>query len=676
MNLGAIAGLTGLSKSVDYVGQNQREFAQMDNIEKDIAKDEQANLMAQELEAKQYEEIANKATEMLEPDRIKIKARSLEFQKTIRSKIEEYGSRKAFFENGGVGLLSKYKSDILTSPETLSYTDNKKNMEQLMKIMADGKGHLIADIDKQKLDDYNAGIGDGKISYSGMKSEVTIPEKYYNYGEDVPAEVILKSNYLQIYNNWLLDNPNMGALKGKDLNEELLSYTYKNHYGQGVNMQKYQSDLSEQQLAKQRQAVATAGTGKNEEIPISYVAATNRVLTQIQASSPARIHDLMNPENFLKKTAVTNKSLSGIFGRVHEYVTADSNYVSANWGDAFTKTLSTAVGIDNKYTPASAVIVPMLNKTNIMKELYQGTNPNGNVNVGINSESFYAPNGNKLPEEYVKRAIKNKLNQDMVFGGLIYAYIDDKDNLVTQIKDSSGKMLGKKDEKTGKYKMTTEEEDHMSGFSGNLKNEMFAILTTKDGEKIYQRLDVNSMKGEDALAKAIGKEDDVTTTVKRRQQQAVAESNEMQQVKFNAKVVQNDVAIASGEGGIFNMPEFKADASLTKVANGFNRYNAVKAYYMALTYITENGKNRLQGNFSPDLMLQDKYYLRSNPNNFQKAVNYSKELSDKMIDSKISDVDFIKEMGRITSGDVKEHQEENKIMTDAWIKFYELINKK
>lgn len=676
MNLGAIAGLTGLSKSVDYVGQNQREFAQMDNIEKDIAKDEQANLMSQELEAKQYEEIANKATEMLEPDRIKIKAKSLEFQKTIRSKIEEYGSRKAFFENGGVALLSKYKSDILTSPATLSYTDNKKNMEQLMKIMADGKGHLIADIDKQKLDDYNAGVGDGKISYSGMKSEVTIPEKYYNYGEDVPAEVILKSNYLQIYNNWLLDNPNMNALKGKDLNDELLSYTYKNHYGQGTNMLKYQSDLSEQQLAKQQRAVATAGTGKNEEIPISYVAATNRVLTQIQASSPARIHDLMNPENFLKKTAVTNKSLSGIFGRIHEYVTADSNYVTANWGDAFTKTLSTAVGIDNKYTPASAVIVPGISQEGVIKALYHGVNAGGGVNVNVNSESFYAPNGNKLPEEYVKRAIKNKLNQDMVFGGLIYAYIDDKDNLVTQIKNSKGEMLGKKDEKTGKYKMTTEEEDHMSGFSGNLKNEMFAVLTTKDGEKIYQRLDVSSMKGESDLAKAIGAPDDVTTTVKRRQQQAVAKSNEMQQVKFNAKVVQNDVAIASGEGGIFNMPEFKADASLTKVANGFNRYNAVKAYYMALTYITENGKDRLQGNFSPDLMLQDKYYLRSNPNNFQKAVNYSKELSDKMIDSKISDVDFIKEMGRITAGDVKEHQEENKIMTDAWIKFYELINKK
>jgi len=261
MGLGTTAGLTGLSKSVDYAGQDQREFAQMNSLQNDIAKDEQASLLAQELEAKQYEEISNKAAEMLEPDRVKIKTKSLELQKNIRAKIEEYGSRKAFFANGGVALLSKYKSDLLTSPETLSYTDNKKNMETLMKIQQEGKGHLISEIDAQSLKNYNAGIGDGKITYSGMKSEVVIPEKYYNYQEDVPAEVILKSNYMNIYNNWLIDNPKMNGLTGENLKSELLLYTMKNHHGQGTNMLKYQSDLAEEQQRRQQRAVSSAGTG-------------------------------------------------------------------------------------------------------------------------------------------------------------------------------------------------------------------------------------------------------------------------------------------------------------------------------------------------------------------------------------------------------------------------------
>lgn len=669
MGLGGLAAATGLAKSIDYIGQNQREFAQMESIEKDIAKDQQANMMAQELEAKQYEEIASKASEMLEPDRIKIKNRSLELQKNIRAKIEEYGSRRAFFENGGVALLSKYKSDLLTSTETLGYMDNKKNMESLMKIMADGKGHLISDLDKQKLDNYNAGIGDGKITYSGMKSEVIIPEKYYDYQTEVPPETILKSNYLAIYNNWLLDNPTMTGLSGDNLKGELLAYTVKNHYGQGINMQRHQNDLANENLRRQKEAVEKTGTDKENEIPISHVAAVNENFNQIQESNPATILTLMQPENFLKKTAVTNKSLSGVLGRVHEYVANDSNYVDANFSDVISNTISRTVGIDKKYTPASAVTVPMLSQINVIKALYPGSTGATGINVSINSQNFYSPNGNKLPDETVKKITKDGINQGMNFGGLIYAYIDDKDNLVTQIRNRKGESLGKKNQK-GQYELSQEEKDHMAGFSGNLKNEMFAVLTTKDGDKIYQRLDINNMKGEDELAKHIGKADDVTTAVKRIQKTAVRKNqNEIEQ-KWEAKVLQNDVAIASSTGGIFATPEFKADAQEATIAGGFNRTKAIKAYYLAASYL----KN--QGELNPDLMLSDKIYTRGNKANFTSSVNYSPEIKNALINQKISDVNFIKLMGKITSNENPEDLEHNEQVTSTWIKFYELLNKK
>lgn len=677
MGLGTTAALSGLSKSVDYVGQNQREFAQMENVEKGIARNEQASMMAQELEAKQYEEIANKASEMLAPDRVKIQAKSLELQRNIRSKIEEYGSRKAFFENGGIALLSKYKSDVLNSPETLGYTDNKKNMEQLMKLQADGKGHLIADMDKQALDNYNAGVGDGKISYSGMKSEVTIPEKYYNYGEDVPTEVILKSNYLQIYNNWLLDNPDLGALKGEELQDQLRIYTMKNHYGQGINMQKYQNDLANENLRKQQRAVKNMGTDEEDKIPMSYVQMSNEVLNLIQASDdPATVDKLMNPTNFIQEQAVNNSNLSKTFGRVNPYESADTNYNDDNilgglWGAA-----KRTVGMNEKYTPASAVQVKIGNPEGVLKHLFPGSVTPSDIAIPITNGKIYSPNGNLVPSATAKAMVKSGSDKGGQFGGLIYAYVDDKNNMVTQVRGSDGKSLGEKDKVTGKYKMTDEEKSHMSGYSGKLKHEMFAILTTSDGHRYYQRIDSNDLIGESNLSKAIGDYDDVTSSVKRKEKLSQAKASEEISKEFNSKLTKNYSAIASSEGGIFTTDEFKADASSTVVADGSQRYKAVKAYYMALSYMTESN-DRKQGTFNPDLMLKDRYYKKGNENNFTNRVNYHPDIKNALINKKeYDDQSFIKLMGEITAGDNPEDIDHNQQMTSTWLKFYELLNKK
>lgn len=667
--LGTTAALTGLSKSVDYVGQNQREFAQMQNIETDLAKTEQANLMAQELEAKQYAEISAAAKNMLAPDRVKIQQKSLELQKTIRAKIEEYGSRREFLKNGGVALIEKYKSGVLNSPETLGYIDNQKNMEQLMKIQADGKGHLISDRDKQSLDNYNAGVGDGTITYSGMKSDVVIPEKYYNYGEEVPTEAILRSNYMQIYNNWLLDNPDMQALDGEALQNELRQYTFKNHYGQGINMQKYQNDLANENLRKQQRAIESSGTGKeNEEPEASYTAAVNTVFNQMQESSPTTINDLMNPENIMKRQATKNSDLSGILGRVNEYAPADSNYVDTDFSFGI-NTLKRTVGLDEKYTPASAVLVPAKPTKVFFENYYPGSPESGGVNAPINSQNFYSPNGNKLPDDTVRDIIKDGLNQNMGFEGLIYAFVDDKNNMVTQVKDRNGKPLGKVD-KSGTYQLSNEEQKHRDMFSGKMRNEMFAVLTTKDGDKIYHRLDVNSMKGESDLGKMFGDFDNVGDAIKRRQKTNVLKANNEVQKKWNAKVIQTNVAAASQEGQIFATPEFKADASLTKVADGSNRYALTKAYYMALNDVLN------EGDVTPESMTANGYYKRNNQNNFSNRINYSPELKDALVNkNKISDEDFINLMAKVTAGGNEEDYAHNQILSNSWLKFYKLLKK-
>ena len=680
MGLGTSAAMSGLAKSVDYVGQNQREFAQIKNIESDIAKEEQANMLAQELEAKQYEEINAKASEMLAPDRIKIQAKSLELQKNIRSKIEEYGSRKAFFENGGVALLSKYKSDLLNSPETLGYVDNQKNMTTLMKMQADGKGHLIADADKQRLEDYNAGIGDGKITYSGMKSEVTIPEKYYNYGEDVPAEIILKSNYMAIYNNWLLDNPKLTYLKGDQLKEELLNYTMQNHYGQGTNMLKYQSDLSEQALEKQQRAVATAGTAEETDDEITFTTEMNYAIEGGKTKIPMTLENVLSDDNYMVKMASQNPQMTKLAGRLTPYDDASSNYTYADawlWGedsfvDKIDKKARRATGFDNKFKVAGAVMVPNGNSKEVLDALFSGATDSNNVPVTLNQSEYFSPNGEKLKKGFVE---ENSNSQPMKFQGLIYGFVDSQDKMIVKKLDSSGKPLPVKKDKNGKI-IADDDYNENDKYSGDLKSEMFAVLVDSEGNKIYKKIGADGLANESKLNIALGKANNISAVKRQNDKKIVKENIIKTNNQMNARVAQQYVAIASAPDGVFGSPEFKAESVITKRADGSNRYNLHKAYYMALSYMQE-GNGRQKGTFDPGIMKQDRFYLKSNPNNFSNRVNYSPAIKNALLNKKdFDDVKFINFMAKETAGENPDDLAENQQLAEVWTKFYELLNKK
>ena len=670
--LGQTAALAGLSKGVDYAARDQREFAQMGNIEKDIAKTKQADMMAQEVEAKQYEEIAKSAENMLGPDRLKIQSKSLELQKNIRAKIEEYGSRRAFFENGGVALLSKYKSEVLSSPETLGYFDNKKNMEQLMKIQADGKGHLISDNDKKALEDYNAGVGDGKITYSGMKSEVVIPEKYGNYGDDIPVETILRSNYLQIYNNWLLDNPKMEGLSSESLQNELRAYTLKNYYGQGTNMQKYQNDLAEESLRKRERQVQSAGTAKeDDEKETSFVSEMNYLFEAGKETIPMTLDNVMSQDNYTKRLAAKDPSMGAISGRMTPYDDIASNYTYADsktflggnsLGDMIGKKISRGLGFDNKYQVASGTIVPVGVSKNILEGLFGPGNENTNaVNVTLNQSEFYSPNGEKLKKDFVEE----QGGEPMKYQGLIYGFVDGNDKMVTNKLDSNGKPYPIEDENN---------KDHKKQYSGNLTQEMFAVLIDSEGRKIFKKIGSDSLIGESRLAAAIGEANNISSEKKERTKKAVKETANIVKTKWDAKVVKNNAAAASSPGQIFSTPEYKSDASLTRVADGSNRYTLTKAYYMALSAITD--RKGETGDFTPETMMSDGYYKRSNPHNFQKAVNYSPELKDALINkNKYNDIDFINLMAKVTAAGNDEDFAHNQVLSQNWIKFYELLKK-
>jgi len=672
MSIGGIAGLTGLASQVDRVSQNQREMASLKEVETSIAKDNEQSMLAQEMEAKQYEDIAAKSAELLEPDRDKIRVKSLELQANIRSKIEEYGSRKKFFENGGVALLSKYKNDLLSSKETMSYGDNKKNMESLMKLKESGKGHLISSVDLQSLTNYQQGTGDGKITYAGMKSEISMPTEFFDYQQEIPAGNILhyKDNYMGIYSNWAIENPKLVGLQGEELEAQLIEYTYKNHSGMGSNETKRNNDIARQNQKEDREQIAKAGTAE-EDKTLSLVAATNSVMNQLQESSPPTIYDMMGDENYIKKQSSKNPELGALFGSSSEYNDAVSNYTSAGQLDKLGKSIIKGSIWETKYAPASSVVVPMMDQSGVRNILFPGSPVAGGVNVGLNSSEYYSPNGEKLKEDFVKESIKGKTNENMTFGGLIYGYIDGNQKMVTQIRDSKGGSLTKKD-KAGNVVYTEEQKDHMKGYSGKLTHDMFAVLTNSEGERVYKRLNANQMSGESALAVAIGAGDNIAHVAQTRQKRTIAKAVQEQTKSLNAKMIQTEVARASTTGGVFASPEFMMEAKSAKVADGSNRTTLQKAYYMTATAMNNSGM------VDNKMMLADKFYLRGNENNFSNRVGYSQELKDALLNkSKISDVDYIKLFAKVHTGkDTGEDHQDNEVFAQTWTKMYELLNKK
>lgn len=674
MGLGTTAALTGLSKSVDYVGATQREMAAMDGLQKDIQAEKQQNLLAQELEAKQYEEIAAKAADMLGPDRKKIQAKSLVLQQNIRAKIEEYGSRKAFFENGGVALLSKYKSDLVNSEETLSYMDNKKNSESLLKLQESGKGSFIAARDLQSLIDYNNGVGNGKITYSGLKSEVKIPVESFNYQEEVPAGNILAGNKMAIYNNWLLDNPDKKHLTGPQLDEQLMLYTMNNYHGLGTNQTKYQYDLARSKQKEEDEALKKTGT-EEDDTPISFAAEMNDSFTSGRDALPMNLETIMSNENYSKKMARLNPKLTALAGSLTEYNDFSSNISDAgNLFDKLGKKISRATGFDTKYKVPGAVIVPVKSVKPIIDFLYPGSTNANSISVALNESEFYSANGQLIKKDYVD---DHGAEQTMKYNGLIYAFVDGADKLVTKPLDSNGKPLKTTKGANGKTVYSEEETDHKKAYTGELRHEMFAVLSDEDGNKIYHKIGADSLIGEASLKEAFGVVDNITNQVKSRQEKVAKNNQKEQEIVLNSKVYKNEVAIASSEGGVFSTPEFKADVKASEVAGNGNRANLTKAYYLAASYMRERGPQKQSGMTGSDLMLDDGIYKRNNPSNFSTAVNYSKELKDALINKKgVNDVDFIRMFEKTHSSGTPEYKESNAKAAAVWMKFYELLNKK
>lgn len=244
MNAEQTRGLSALAGSLGARELKDRQFQEtmmMDQYVRGQQKEDEAY----QLQEQQYYQMLNeKADGLLGPDREKVNQKALAFQSDIKKKIRMYGGdRKLFMQNGGNGVMANYSSSITNSEEFTTYKENKENLARILSIQEKGMGHLLVQKDVDSMQAYERNKG-GKISYSGVMSEIELPDQNnYDLGAPIPMSDIMnnKENYMKILGNYRLhfpndDNPTDEHIKafankmgygGKGSNRDMLNFKMK-----------------------------------------------------------------------------------------------------------------------------------------------------------------------------------------------------------------------------------------------------------------------------------------------------------------------------------------------------------------------------------------------------------------------------------------------------------------
>lgn len=246
---GTLAGLQGL-----YAYPSKREAAreELANLQL-LSQEMQADKEREELNQLKVQEYQNQvktfADSLLGPDRDKINEKARILGKHVQDLLKASGGDYTkFLENGGHSIMADYQSNLINSPEASTYLTNRKNSELITNIVMSGKGHLVPLRDMESFRNYQSN-GGGKITYSGMLSEVEMPE--YTLGEFIPAEMILahNNNYIAIYGNYKLEFPDAPEPTKKDL----IDYVNSRYREQGKSTAQADQAYKNEQLQMARE---------------------------------------------------------------------------------------------------------------------------------------------------------------------------------------------------------------------------------------------------------------------------------------------------------------------------------------------------------------------------------------------------------------------------------------
>lgn len=637
-------GLLGLTKSINTKESALTELSVLERMDQRVQKDRDAEVAAQKEQQLFYEQMYERADQLLEKDRVAMNKKIMRSQNMIQQEISKYGgSIKHFRENGGVNITNTIKNNILKSDEAVRYEENKKNLARIFEAQSKGLGHLLSPKDLKSVEDYNNNEEGGRITFSGMMSEVEIPPSAnFDYGTDIPLEKIMsyKGNMMKILNNYKIVYPDDTEIT----HAKLAVFAKQMGYGgQGSNTTAIR--LKAQQAQKAKQYKNQTSTKNNR---VSYLANWNAAISRIDKSVTTK--DFAEGGKYSKGMiqALKNENKNSVFNQMlaqksnlyskdrrnsNPYDISDSNnigivkaplYVVEAIGESIDWAFNNQVGLKDSYEfmPASSSKI----SKRILTDEMQYEIKDGQVLNFVPDEKIYMANGTKMAGKnkpldfqdykgnYKIKGVVSALKTTAGDGG------EENEVLMVNYYNDDGSL----DEET-----TKTSDEALAGQKGGSGVKMTTViaLENENGDLFYREVPLDRIDIRNAVANSIGEEDDITeqVNIEARQKQAFDDLDDIdtkQQIQFES-------AIKSTEE-TFEVPTFKSEAEQYWGAGGggqLNRNELMKSFYMAADYVNQKYSDP---NTEPEVNHDQIEYLMNN-NFFTRAAvdgNIEESLKD------------------------------------------------
>lgn len=589
-------GLLGLRQNINDTNSAMRDLTVLERMDARIQTDRNAEVEAQKTEQLFYEKMYAQADQLLEKDRTRINKKILMAQKDVTKHLGDMGgSRKMFMERGGLSIMNGISNDIMQSEEVITYGENKKNLAKILEAKEKGLGHLLAPADVESADAYDKNPNGGKISYSGIMSEVEIPPSAnFDYGTDIPMQNILsyKSNMIKIRQNYKTNYPN----RPEPNYLELIAFSKKMGYGgTGSNTVR----IREKMLAD-RQRAAYDLKNKKDKNKISFLNEAKVAMSQIPNGLTVQQINKPTEEggyggSLIENLKATNKSMNKLIGdkftptsRLRDLAEVGFDRTDITWDaarEAKEWAFNSNMGLKEAHT-----VLPYNTMTVADRIFGEGEGggkykvENGQILNYMPDETMFRMDGVKLtgdnkldPEDHtgnykvigMSTALKSKLAD----GGegaealLVDAYNDDG-----TIDEKDSKIMDEK-------------------YKSNTALTFVMALENENGDLFYKEIDINDPQIKTVMSNALDADDNMTETVKQ-ENESVALIQNIDKNTAEQEVIFRE-SMKSMDERVFQDPIFRGEGEAYWGANSAgqqNRDDMMKSFYMSFDYVNNSQK--------------------------------------------------------------------------------------
>lgn len=566
----------GMQRSGGGGSNLQSHMALNSFVDQENAKKEQASMQ----EAAYYERLNEEAENMLGPDRERFDNMVSSMQSGIRAKIAMYGGNRAeFLKNGGHSIIQKFSQNVKGTPEFQTYIKNKENSVKIKDAMEKGLGHRISIRDKKALENYEES-GQGDITYSGLMSEVEMPDdNNYDLGKDIPMTDILfnEDNYMKVLGNYMTNFPE----DEQPTTEKLLGFMSLMGYGKkGSNRDalRLKQDLA---LAKAKAAMKDVKV-KPDTRPQLHT--TNLVGMQSHVIKRGTTVDSLfeteagtyQPKDLMKNmskagdTFVSN-NINSEWKHDSYGVTEDKEGFGLHTDDRTLRNISRIWG--DRWKPAEANEVAGASK-NTWAQHFLNVEPNergqfrfdpANLDDIYSSEGIELTGNNRLePGEY-----ETQYDNLGVISGIMAKDKNGNNQMVMNIMNSDGEIN------------VDAQKDHVKGLDNSeVKMSYFIALKNTDNERIYYKRvnteDTASLRG---LSAKLGSSDDL----KNQNEASQRLGSEFQKAEASTAQAENnyDEVLLTIDSKVENDDNFLQEAKMYSKPEeeSVNRSSIMKSFY-------------------------------------------------------------------------------------------------